>query len=163
MVTIDRMKKLLLELLKNSHRSDRQLAREMGTSQPTVTRIRNKLEKNGWIKEYTIVPNFEKMEIQLMAITILKTHWKKESVEKGRKASMTRPNVIFAARAEGMGGRNVVVISLHRDYPSYADFIENIMKEYAEDIEAYDTLLVSLKGRVAKPSSLSYLAELLSE
>ena len=163
MVTIDRMKKLLLELLKNSHRSDRQLAREMGTSQPTVTRIRNKLEKNGWIKEYTIVPNFEKMEIQLMAITILKTHWKKESVEKGRKASMTRPNVIFSARAEGMGGRNVVVISLHRDYPSYADFIENIMKEYAEDIETYDTLFISLKGRVAKPLSLSYLAELLSE
>ncbi len=76
---------------------------------------------------------------------------------------MTRPNVIFSARAEGMGGRNVVVISLHRDYPSYADFIGNIMKEYADDIETYDTLLVSLKGRVAKPLSLSYLAELLSE
>lgn len=162
MVTTNRMKKLLLELLKNSHRSDRQLAREMGTSQPTVTRMRNKLEKNGWIKEYTIVPSFEKMGIQLMVITIFKTNWKKESVERGRKASMTRPNVIFSARAEGMGGRNVVVISLHRDYPCYADFIENIMKEYADDIETYDTLLVSLKGRVAKPLSLSYLAELLS-
>ena len=157
------MKKVLLELLKNSHRSDRQLAREMGTSQPTVTRTRNKLEKDGWIKEYTVVPNFEKIGIQLMVITVLKTHWKKESVERGRKASMKRPNVIFSARAEGMGGRNVVVISLHRDYPGYADFIENIMKEYADDIETYDTLLVSLKGLVAKPLSLSYLAELLSE
>lgn len=163
MVAINRMKKVLFELLKNSRRSDRQLAREMGTSQPTVTRTRNKLEKDGWIKEYTVMPNFEKIGIQLMVITIFKTRWKKESVERGRKASMTRPNVIFSARAEGMGGRNVVVISLHRDYPSYADFIENIMKEYADDIETYDTLLVSLKGRVAKPLSLSYLAELLSE
>lgn len=163
MVTINRMKKVLLELLKNSHRSDRQLAREMGTSQPTVTRTRIKLEKDGWIEEYTVMPNFEKIGIQLMVITIFKTHWKKESVEKGRKASMQRPNVIFSARAEGMGGRNVVVISLHRDYPCYSDFIENIMKEYADDIETYDTLLVSLKGGVAKPFSLSYLAELLSE
>jgi len=163
MATRIRMKKLLSELLKNSRRSDRQLARDMGTSQPTVTRMRSKLEKEGWIQEYTIVPSFEKMGIKLMAITIFKTHWKRESVEKGEKASMTRPNVIFSARAEGMGGRNVVVISLHQDYPSYADYIENIMKEHSEDIETYDTLLVSLKARVAKPLSLSYLAELSSE
>ena len=76
---------------------------------------------------------------------------------------MTRPNVIFSARAERMGGRNVVVISLHKDYASYADYIENIMKEHGEDIETYDTLLVSMKARVAKPLSLSYLAELFSE
>jgi len=135
----------------------------MGTSQPTVTRTRSKLEKEGWIQEYTIVPNFEKMDIQLMAITIFKTRYLPGAVDRGKKASMTRPNIIFSARAEGMGGRNVVVISLHQTYPHYADFLENIMEEYTDDIETYDTLLVSMKGRVAKPLSLSYLTGLFSE
>ncbi len=77
MVTINRMKKLLLELLKNSHRSDRQLAREMGTSQPTVTRMRNKLEKNGWIKEYTSA------KLRKNGHSINGDHYFQDSLEKG--------------------------------------------------------------------------------
>lgn len=38
--------KLLFELMKDSHRSDRQLAKALGVSQPTVTRRRAMLEKN---------------------------------------------------------------------------------------------------------------------
>jgi len=49
--------KLLSELIKGSSRSDRELARVIGTSQPTVTRARAKLEKEGFIEEYTIIPN----------------------------------------------------------------------------------------------------------
>ncbi|NIO38282.1 winged helix-turn-helix transcriptional regulator, partial [Candidatus Bathyarchaeota archaeon] len=45
---------LLRELLKNSKRSDRELAKILGVSQPTVTRTRNRLEKNGMIQDYTI-------------------------------------------------------------------------------------------------------------
>lgn len=36
--------KIVSELMKNSHRSDRELARRIGTSQPTVTRVRTRLE-----------------------------------------------------------------------------------------------------------------------
>ena len=36
--------KILFELMKDSHRSDRQLARSLGVSQPTVTRRRAMLE-----------------------------------------------------------------------------------------------------------------------
>jgi len=37
--------KLLRELLKNSKRSDRDLAKILKVSQPTITRTRHKLEK----------------------------------------------------------------------------------------------------------------------
>jgi DNA-binding Lrp family transcriptional regulator len=47
--------------MKNSRKSDRQLARAIGTSQPTVTRIRSRLEKEGYIKEYTMIPDFGKL------------------------------------------------------------------------------------------------------
>jgi DNA-binding Lrp family transcriptional regulator len=43
--------RLISELMKNSRKSDRELARTIGTSQPTVTRTRNRLEKEGYIKE----------------------------------------------------------------------------------------------------------------
>ncbi len=47
--------KVVVELIKNSRRSNRELARAIGMSQPTVTRTRTGLEKQGIIKEYTIV------------------------------------------------------------------------------------------------------------
>ena len=61
--------KLMTELLKNSHRSDRELARALGTSQPTVSRTREKLEKEGYINEYQIIPNFQKLGYHLFALT----------------------------------------------------------------------------------------------
>jgi DNA-binding Lrp family transcriptional regulator len=44
-------RRLISELMKNSRRSDRELAKALGTSQPTITR--GKLEREGIIKEYT--------------------------------------------------------------------------------------------------------------
>jgi DNA-binding Lrp family transcriptional regulator len=51
--------KVVIELIKNSHRSDRELARAVGVSQPTLSRTRKKLEKQGMIKEYTIIPTIQ--------------------------------------------------------------------------------------------------------
>jgi DNA-binding Lrp family transcriptional regulator len=47
--------KLIAELMKNSKQSDRELAKKLGVSQPTVTRTRTRLEKEGYIKEYTLI------------------------------------------------------------------------------------------------------------
>jgi DNA-binding Lrp family transcriptional regulator len=38
-------RRLISELMKNSRRSDRELAKALGTSQPTITRTRGKLER----------------------------------------------------------------------------------------------------------------------
>ena len=62
------MMKVAAELLKNSHRSDRELAKVLRTSQPTVTRIRNKLEKEGFIQEYSIIPHFVKLGFEILVI-----------------------------------------------------------------------------------------------
>jgi DNA-binding Lrp family transcriptional regulator len=53
--------KILFELIKNARRSDRELAKAIRVSQPTVTRTRTKLEKMGLVKEYTIIPDLRKM------------------------------------------------------------------------------------------------------
>lgn len=53
--------KLISELMKNSRRSYRELAKAVGVSQPTVSRTLKKLEKEGYIKEYTMIPDFLKL------------------------------------------------------------------------------------------------------
>jgi Lrp/AsnC family transcriptional regulator for asnA, asnC and gidA len=63
---------LLLELLKDSKRSDRKLARVLDVSQPTVNRMRSRLVKEGVMKEFTVIPDFVKVGYEIMAITCVK-------------------------------------------------------------------------------------------
>jgi len=65
-------RRILSELMKNSRRSDRELAKVIGSSQPTVTRARNRLEKEGYIQEYTIMPDFLKLGYEILAVTLFK-------------------------------------------------------------------------------------------
>lgn len=80
------MMSLLFELLKNSKRSDRELAKILGVSQPTVTRMRGRLVKEGMIKEWTIIPDFVKIGYRIMAII---------TVQIAKKAAKERPNTSF--------------------------------------------------------------------
>jgi len=153
------MMNLLLELLKDSKRSDRELAKVLRVSQPTVTRTRSRLVKEGVIKEFTVIPDFVKMGYEIMAVSCVKTRRvSPEVTEKGIRWMTKHPNIIFAARAEGMG-RNGLAVSLHRDYTEYSRFVTESLQYWGEDVEDYDTMLISLKGTIAKPLSLKYLAE----
>ncbi len=151
---------LLSELLKNSKRSDRELAKVLGVSQPTVTRRRSKLVKDGVIREFTIIPDFVKMGYEIMAISCIKTKQpiSDKLTEKTKEWMMRFTNIIFVANAEGMG-KNGVMISLHKNYTEYAKFVREQLTHWEADIQDYDGMLISLKGTIAKPLSLGYLAE----
>lgn len=151
----------LLELIKNSSRSDRKLAKVLGVSQATVSRMRSKLVKEGMIKEFTVIPNFTKMGFEIMAITVgkFKVPSSPEMVERGKRWMNNHPNVIFASRASGMG-KNAVIISLHKDYTDYNDFFQKSMSDWADAIQGHDNIIITLKGVVVKPLSLKYLAKL---
>jgi DNA-binding Lrp family transcriptional regulator len=81
--------KVLAELMRNSRRSDRELAKVVGVSQPTITRTRTKLEREGIIKEYTLVPDFKKLGYQIMAFLFM---GKQETIEK-KKSEVLRKAV----------------------------------------------------------------------
>ena len=153
-----RMLSLLLELLRDSKRSDRELAKVLGVSQPTVSRMRGRLVKEGIIRDFTVIPDFVRMGYEIMAINCFKSKSSKELAEKAQKWIMSKPNIIFAAAAQGMG-KNGIMISMHRDYTDFSNFLVEVMAEDESVMEDYDTMLVSLKGRIVKPLSLKYLAE----
>jgi len=152
---------LLSELLKDSKRSDRELAKVLKVSQPTVSRMRNKLVKDGFIHEFTAIPNLVKTGFELMAISCVKKKMTEESPKKGEEWMMKHPNIIFAAAAEGMG-KNGVMISLHKNYADYSNFVKENLQYWGNEIEDYGSMLVSLRGIVVKPLSLRYLAKLVA-
>jgi DNA-binding Lrp family transcriptional regulator len=152
------MVKLVSELFRNSRKSDREMARKLGVSQPTVSRMRGKLESEGVIKEYTIIPDFAKLGFELVAISCVKAKTRTDYVERAQKWVKNYPNIVLMAKAEG-SGKNAVMISLHRSYTDYSRFISETQMHWADDIENYDTILIALKGPVLRAFSLRSLAE----
>jgi DNA-binding Lrp family transcriptional regulator len=158
----EKLVKLLKELIRNSRRSDRELAKTLKVSQPTVTRNRKLAES--YVRSYTIVPEFQKIGYEIFAITFAKakTYDKKEietKLEVQKKWVMQHPNVFFASDGEGLG-KDAVILSLHKNYSKYADFMREYTINFAEFISDVQSFIVSLKtGMIIKPFDLKYLAE----
>ncbi len=162
--------KVLAELLKNSKQSDRELAQKLGVSQPTVSRIRGRLEKEGYIKEYTIIPDFSKLGYRIMAITFaLSRALDKEAAEKARKTiidSVKNKQFEFVMLERGMGlGFDAVVVSFHKNYASYTKVKEWLSQFEFLDVEKNDSFLIDLDDEMRyRPLTFSTLAkDLLSQ
>jgi len=153
---------LLKALLRNSKRSDRELAKAVKASQPTVTRNRKILGK--YIRSYTIVPEFSKIGYEIAAFTFSKarTYNKKETeakLEMAKKWVMDHPNIIFASDGEGLG-KDAMMVSVHKNYSKYADFMREFSVDFADFISDSQSFIVSLKtGLLLKPLDLTYLAD----
>lgn len=157
--------KLLLELLKNSHRSDRQLAKVLGVSQPTVTRRRALLEKE-IIESYTAIPKWDKLGYELFAITFVKIKPAIGSKEKyaavrkrGQEWLMSQHEIVMAGACRGMG-MDSFMMSFHKSYADYDKFMGDYRLELGDFIEDVQSVLINLAGKeIIKPLNLKYLAE----
>ena len=134
--------KLISELMKDSRRSDRELARSVGVSQPTVTRLRARLEKEKVIREYTAIPDFRKLGFEILAITFLAMVKEPDSKEFGR-ALGTFSNILMFERGLGLKSSHLVV-SLHEDYSSYAEFKRKLEKNEFWEVTYSASFLVNL-------------------
>ncbi|MBX5326165.1 MAG: Lrp/AsnC family transcriptional regulator [Candidatus Bathyarchaeia archaeon] len=155
--------RLLLEMMKNSRRSDRDLAKVLHVSQPTVTRTRQRLEKD-YIQTYTLVPRFDKIGYEILAFTFCKSKtYEKATTDKminhAREWYLKHPCVIFASDGEGLG-KDAVVVSFHRSYSDYADFMREFTVDWADFVIDLQSFLVSVKkGVIMKPFDLKYFAD----
>ena len=156
---------LLYELMKNAKRSDRQIAKILGVSQPTVTRKRAMLEKEV-IDGYTVVPKWKRLGYEILAITLVKSQLKFASDEKmsnALKRSMEwlekQPNVIMGSGCRGMGMTGVM-ISLHKNYAEFDEFLSSHREHLGELLEDVQTIVVNLSGKAFyRPLNFKYLAE----
>ena len=157
---------LLRELLKDSNRSDRELSKAIGTSQPTISRLRKKLDKDKLVRNYTVIPDFYKMGYSILAITMIKSIHNLSSSEerimgkeKAKKWMMKHPNVIFCDYCRGLG-MDGVMFSLHETYNDFDKFINEHNHALGDLMTDVENILVNLrKEESIKPFNLKYLAE----
>jgi len=147
----EKLARLLFELIKNSKRSDRDLAKILDISQPTVTRLRKVLEKEA-IEQYTVIPNLSYLGFDIVAFTFFRS---KELVqplwEQGKKWAAEQPNVLFTSTGQGINA-DAIMISLHRNYADFVKFYQLFRKDWSKDLEDFKIFLLSLSGSVIMKS-----------
>jgi len=166
---------VLFELIKNCRRSDRELAKIVGRSQPTITRGRTRIEKERMISDYTAIPNFEKIGIEIIALTFftikpeerkpkkLEGNFYEEWKKKSDDFFARYPNIIFASTGRGLR-KNAVWISLHKDYSCYANYLRDIELQWGKYLSEIDSFIVSIKSdRLRRIFTFRYLPEYLKE
>jgi len=161
--------RLIAELMKGSRRSDRELARALRVSQPTVTRIRSRLEKEGIIKEYTMIPDLGKLGVEIIAITF--DQWSNEKIseysesvriEKAKQFISKYPNVVFASSGNGLGNGRVIV-SVHKAYSDYTEFMREMRTEWSGLLTSLESFIISVSvDAMPKPFTLSNLMKYLT-
>jgi len=151
---------LISELVKNSRRSDRDLAKTLDVSQPTVSRARVRLEKQGLI-DYTAVPNLAKLGFEIIAVTFAQRSFEKYpeiNLRKAQDFAKRHPSLIFGAGGSGLG-YDRIAISIHRTYSGYSKFLQELRSEWAETMDIKESFIVSLKSKdVIQPLSLKHFA-----
>jgi DNA-binding Lrp family transcriptional regulator len=156
--------KLVCELLKNSRRSDRELALAIGVSQPTVSRIIKRLKEEGVIREYTMIPDFAMLGYEIMALTLLNINpaANKQDVEKVLGLTKEEFSSIIMLE-EGLGlGHTGVIMSVHKSYSDYSRFIQDFKKASltANVQENLESFLINLNDKVhCYPLTLRALAD----
>lgn len=155
---------MISELLKNSRRSDRELAKAIGVSQPTTTRLRTKLEKEGYIKEYTIIPNFSKIGYTIMALNFFKldpklTEHEIEGFRKAHPDTMGKDPFGVVLIQRGMGlGYDSIIVSFHQNYAAYDAFIKHAKRSMGPSITEMNAFLINIEENNTLPPTFSFIA-----
>jgi len=151
------MIKLLYEMMRNSKRSDRGIAKIIGVSQPTITRMRQRLEKTGYIRDYTVIPNLEKLGYEIAAFTFITVANSNPKSENMNKWIESNPKIVLSAPGDGLNGKNSIIASIHRDFTDYSKFMSELRSKWSENIKDIDSFLLPLKGDIPKHFSFKYL------
>lgn len=157
---------LIAELLKNSRRSDRELAKTIGVSQPTVSRTLKRLERSGVVQEYTMIPNLARLGYEILALTLVKLNHQLSSkeIDEAQKLiknilRVTPLEVLMLERGMGMGFDGAI-ISCHKNYASLVTFTRLLKETGFLDVNRLESFRINLKDELHFiPLTFSLLAQ----
>jgi DNA-binding Lrp family transcriptional regulator len=128
--------RVLFSLIAKSNKSDRAMAKVLGISNASLSKRRKKLENEGYIKEYTIIPDLHRMGIELVIFHFATTSdvYTSAQVEAAREFFKKYPGVLGLFEERSHRGTSWFAITVHRNYE---DFME-MSKKINEDILSSD-------------------------
>jgi len=153
--------RIVAELMKNSRRSDRELAKAVGVSQPTVSRVIQKLEKEGVIREYTMIPDFTRLGFNVMGVSEFQLN--EEAYERRTEIRNRMINDYGGLIAvEGRNSnKNRLTVHFYKDYSEYAQAVSVMRTVPIIEFDKLETFLVDLNKPGYRVLSMSAIANLL--
>lgn len=139
--------RIIAELVKNSRQSDRQLAKILKVTQPTVTRRRMNLEKKGLL-DHTAVPNLEKLGYQIIAFIFGKWNFKEHPsthVEEMKDFISKHPQIVYISTGSGLN-YDRMAIAFFRDYSEYSEVMQEYKVGWGKYFTSFSSFIVSLKS-----------------
>lgn len=149
-MTKQKLINLLYELMKDSKRSDRELAKIVGVSQPTITRMRKALESLEYIREYTVIPALDKLGFELLSLNFIIANVTSES----KDWITSNPKILFAAFGRGFEDESLLLVAVHRDFTDFSEFTREIKDVLGSGLSSMKSFLSSVKMDFIKPFSL---------
>jgi DNA-binding Lrp family transcriptional regulator len=154
--------------MKNSRRSDRELSRVIGISQPTVSRMIKRLEREGYIKEYTAIPDFAKLGFEIMSVSFAKlkgpiSEEKLQEMRKQFRQTLLKEPISTIVAMSGMGcNADRIIIAFHENYLEYTQLLDKIKQHPSVEVEQISSFLINLNDRSHYRSlTLSHLGDYL--
>lgn len=142
--------RLVAELMRNSRRSDRELAKVLGVSQPTVGRTIKKLQEEGVAREYTMIPDFAKIGFNVMSVTFvswnqgLNAQEYNRVIEAGIALDKEKKTSMIMA-SQGFGEvQGLMVVSLHETYSDSQGFLKDLKQLPFSDRATFQRFIVDL-------------------
>ncbi len=124
--------RILFALMKLGCRSDRVIAKNLGISNSTISRRKRKIEHEGYIKEYTLIPDLHKIGIELIIFSFAKTTEviTQKQAEEVKELSQRHPEILGILQEQDAWGVNWVVISAHKSYDDYLELAKKSKEEF---------------------------------
>ena len=133
---------ILYELMKNSKRSDREIAKTVKVSQPTITRMRRNLEKSGYIREYTVIPELEKIGFEIVALNFLSANLTSEQMKEIQDWLLKNSKILFTTFGEGLGGKTLLLVSVHKDFTDFSAFSRELEGLFGLKVSSTESFLL---------------------
>ncbi len=155
--------KVLFALMTLGSKSDRAIAKILGISNATLSRRKRKLEQEGYIKEYTIIPDLNKMGLDFIVFSFAKTNAviTPAQAKEAQDLILRQPEILTVMMEQSFAGTNWVVVSVHKNYDSYLELSDKMQKEsmFRPNVETHSFMFYTGK-KSAKPFTLRNLEAL---
>ncbi len=154
--TLEKLK-FLSALIKSGASSDRELAKSLGITHSSASRRRKKIEQEDYIKEYTVIPNFSKLGIEIVAFSFGApvAPLTPDQISNARKWMSEQPEILLCMEGQGLDS-NFLMVSVHKNYESYLTFLRNMRSKQISRTWNMHTFIVGTDKEVLvlKPFSL---------
>jgi hypothetical protein len=153
--------RLPLELIKNARKSDREIAKALKISQPTVNG-----KEHHWIKKGTSESTRSYLTLKEWATKLprfLSSHSQKldrNCQNKRENGAKNSRRLFLRGGGEGLGMHSIMV-SVHKNYASFSKLITKLREDWQSNLKDIQSFLMSVsrKELVYKPFSFRYLEE----